>query len=116
MLIRGHVSCVVARTAEAGDGRSAISDIVADHRPQSAETAVAQAARVFGRLPGCEIVLAADDHGGYLVFTRRGQRFEIRPAPASGIVPADAAEACAAALYACACAGHPASRALTSSA
>lgn len=116
MLIHGHVSCVVAQAAEEGDGRSAISDIVADHRPRSAETAVAHAAEVFGRLPGCEIVLAADDHGGYLVFTRSGQRFEIRPEQTSGIVPAGTAEACAAALYASSCAGHPASLALTSSA
>lgn len=116
MVIREQVNCVVARTAEIRDGRLAIADIVADHRPASAETAVARAARAFTRLPGCEIVLTVDGSGGYLAFTRRGQRFKIRQAQDCGIVPASTAEACAAALYAWSCAGHPASLALTSSA
>lgn len=114
MLTLKPVSCVIARAGETGAGGLAIADVVADHRPAAAGTA-ARAAGAFARLPGCEIFLAPGRHG-YLAFTRRGECFEIRPSRGRRPVPPGAAEACAAALYARACAGYPASLARTSSA
>lgn len=115
MLTREQVSCVIARAGETGPGGLATADIVADHRPAAAGTA-ARAAGAFARLPGCEMVLVPDGRGGYLAFTRHGECFEIRPSRGRRPVPPGAAEACAAALYARACAGYPPSLARTSSA
>jgi hypothetical protein len=98
------VSCVVARAGEAGPGRLAIADIVADHRAVPAVTS-ARAASMLASLPGCSVFLASHC-GGYLAFTRGGMCFPVRRAVGRGGVPAVTAEACAVALYACACASR----------
>lgn len=114
MLKPGRIDCVTARASETDPARLAIADIVADHRTAPGSPA-ARATSAFARLPGCEIFLAPDGHGGYLAFTRRGRCFSIRrvfpvprdpadgAAPGCGPVRAAAAEACAVVLYARAC-------------
>lgn len=100
------VNCVIARIGGTVPGRLAIADIVADHRPATAVTAV-RAASVLASLPGCSVFLTVDGHGGYLAFGRDGGRFSIRRAPDhDGAIPAAAAEAWAVVLYTLAQAGR----------
>lgn len=102
---QGHkIDCVIGRIGETEPGQVTIADIVADHRPAPAVTA-ARAARVLASLPGCSVFLAPDGRGGYLAFARDGRRFSIRRVPRQdGDIPAAAAEACVAVLYARVCA------------
>lgn len=97
------VSCVTARAGETGFSDLAIADIVADHRPAPA---AACAADMFASLPGCSVFLARDARGGYVAFMRDRTCYSIRCARGHGDVPAADAEACAAVLYAWACAAE----------
>lgn len=94
---RAPASCIIARADHTEPDQLALADIVADHFPSA--DAAARAARTLAALPGCEMFLAPDDNGAYLLFTRDGRCFSIsekRPA---------VAEWYAAMLYMLACSG-----------